>query len=75
MQFAYSGWYQNLLQDRITPDEVVWASELLGRLSEQQFADAFRAGGYEAAVAKRFIAKLREKIEQGRGLASRITDR
>ena len=39
------------------------------------FADAFRAGGYEPAVAKRFIAKLREKIDHGRGLATRITER
>lgn len=75
VQFAYNGWYKNLLRDRITPDDVVWASELLGRLSEQQFADAFRAGGYEPAVANRFIAKLREKIEQGRALGSRVADR
>lgn len=75
VQFAYGGWYKKLLQDRITPEEVAWASELLGRLSDQQFADAFRAGGYDPAVANRFIAKLREKIEQGRSLASRATSR
>jgi hypothetical protein len=74
-EFAYSGWYKNLVRDRITADEVVWASELLGRLSEQQFADAFRAGGYEPAVAKRFIAKLREKIKQGRALGGRVAIR
>jgi hypothetical protein len=71
VQFAYSGWYKNLVRDRITPEEVAWASELLGSLSEQQFADAFRAGGFEPAAAKRFIAKLREKIEQGRTIGSR----
>jgi hypothetical protein len=75
VQFAYHGWYKNLVRDRITADDVVWASELLGRLSEQQFADAFRAGGYEPSVANRFIAKLREKIEQGRGLGARVADR
>jgi hypothetical protein len=75
VQFAYSGWYKKLVQDRITPDEVVWASELLGRLSDQQFADAFRAGGYEPAVANRFIATLREKIEQGRALGARVGNR
>jgi hypothetical protein len=74
-QFAYSGWYKNLTRDRITTDDVVWASTLLGRLSEKQFADAFRAGGYEPAVAKRFIAKLRERIEQGRALGSRVAVR
>ena len=70
VQFAYSGWYKKLTLDRITPEEVVWASDLLGRLSDQQFADAFRAAGYEPALADRFIKKIREKIEQGRGLRS-----
>lgn len=74
-QFAYSGWYKNLTRDRITADDVVWASELLGRLSQQQFADAFRAAGYEPAVANRFITKLREKIDQGRALGARADDR
>jgi hypothetical protein len=75
VEFAYSGWYKNLVRDRITPDEVAWASELLGRLSDKQFADAFRAGGYEPAVANRFIAKLHEKIEQGRALGARVANR
>lgn len=70
VQFAYTGWYQNLTRDRITPEHVAWASELLGRLSDKQFEDAFRAGGFEPARAKRFIAKLREKIDQGRALAA-----
>lgn len=75
VDFAYSGWYKNLVRDRITPEDVAWASELIGRLSEKQFADAFRAGGYEPAVANRFIARLREKIEQGRALGSRVANR
>jgi hypothetical protein len=75
VQFAYSGWYKNLVRDRISPEDVVWASDLLGKLSEKQWADAFRAGGYEPAVANRFIAKLREKIAQGRALGQRAADR
>lgn len=75
VRFAYSGWYKNLTQDRITPAEVVWASELLGRVSPRQFADAFRAGGYQPAEANRFIARLREKIEQGRALGSQAAAR
>jgi len=75
VKFAYTGWYKNLVRDRIAPEDVVWASELLGRLSDQQWQDAFRAGGYEPAVANRFIAKLREKIEQGKALGSRPADR
>ena len=75
VQFAYTGWYKNLVLDRITPEEVFWASELLGRLSDKQWADAFRAGGYEPAVANRFIAKLKEKVQQGRALGTRAADR
>jgi len=66
--FAYSGIYKNLVRDRITPEDVVWASTLLGRLTDRQWADAFRAAGYEPAVANRFIAKLKEKIQQGYAL-------
>ncbi len=75
VQFAYNGWYKNLVRDRISVDDVVWASELLGRLSEKQWQDAFRAGGYEKETADRFIAKLREKIDQGKALGSRAADR
>jgi hypothetical protein len=71
VQFAYSSWYKNLVRDRITPDEVAWASALLGRLSDKQWADAFRAGGYEPVVADRFIGKLKEKISLGRALSAR----
>ena len=42
-----------------SPEDVAWASALLGRLSDKQWADAFRAGGYEPEVANRFIAKLK----------------
>lgn len=75
VQFAYDGWYHNLVKDRITPADVVWASALLGRLSEKQFQDAFRAGGYDPDVANRFIAKLREKIDQGKSLGARAAAR
>jgi hypothetical protein len=75
VQLAYNGWYKNLVRDRITPDEVAWASELLGRLSDKQWSDAFRAAGYAPAVANRFIAKLKEKVEQGRAFGTRAADR
>jgi hypothetical protein len=68
VQFAYKSWYQKLVKDRITPDDVAWAGNLLAQLSDQQWQDAFRAAGYETDVANRFIRKLREKVEQGRSL-------
>jgi hypothetical protein len=68
VDFAYKGWYTNLVRERITPEEVAWACNLLGQLSDQQMQDAFRAAHFEPGIAKRFIAKLREKIQQGRSL-------
>ncbi len=68
VDFANSGWYHNLVRDRIRPDDVRWVSSLLGQLSDRQWQDAFRAGGYQQPEAGRFIRKLREKVEQGRSL-------
>lgn len=65
VDFHYHGWHQELLHDRITPDDVGWASNLLARLSDRQWRDAFRAGGFAAGVSDRFIARLRARIAQG----------
>ena len=68
VEFAYKGWYKNLVSARIKPEEVAWAANLLGQLSDKQMQDAFRAAGYDPNVASRFIAKLEQKIHQGRSL-------
>jgi hypothetical protein len=68
VQFAYNGWYKNLVVERITPQDVAWACELLGRLSDRQMQDAFRAAGYQTPTANRFIARLRAKIQEGRAV-------
>jgi len=68
VDFAYNGLYRNLVRQRIRPEDVTWASNLLGQLRDEQWRDAFRAGGYEPEVASRFIRRLREKIEQGQEL-------
>lgn len=75
VQFHYSSWYKNLVRDRITPEEVAWACELIGKLSDTQLQDAFRAGGFEADKANRFIARLRAKIAEGRAIGARAADR
>jgi hypothetical protein len=74
VQFEYNGRHQELFANRITRDDVVWASALLGRLSHAQWLDAFRAGGYTAPVSERFIGKIGEKIAQGLALAD-LTER
>jgi len=71
VEFKSHGWYRKLVEERITPDDVVWASNLLSRLSDRQWRDAFRAGGYEPQVADRFIRKLREKVRQGQDVTRR----
>ena len=63
--FDYRGWHQELVRDRIRPADVAWASSLLARLDDRQWREAFRAGGYEDAVAGRFIQSLRRRIADG----------
>lgn len=75
VNFAYNGWYKKLVHDRITPDDVRWASSLLGQLSDRQWRDAFRAGGYSPDEANGFIRTLRAKIEQGAEIGGRRASR
>jgi hypothetical protein len=65
VEFNYHGWHQELLRHRITPEEVHWASDLLTGLSYEQWTEAFRAGGYEPAVAERFIRRMLAKVAEG----------
>ena len=67
--FNYHGFHQELIHDRISSVDVSWACYLLSGLSEQQWQDAFRAGGYDRDVADRFIAALRSRLAQGRQIA------
>jgi hypothetical protein len=71
VQFAYTGYYERYVRNRISPDDVVWTSRLLGSLTEKQWRDAFQAGGYDEEIAGRFIGKLREKIRAGEELRRR----
>ena len=75
VEFKSHGWYRALMEERITPDDVAWASQLLSRLSDRQWRDAFRAGGYQPQVAERFIRKLREKVRQGQEVTRRAAVR
>jgi hypothetical protein len=69
VEFSYHGWHQELFKRRIAPHDVRWASDLLAGLSDRQWEDAFRAGGYEPAVAARFNRRLHQKIADGEKLA------
>ena len=70
--FGYEGRHQELLR-MITPDDVTWAAGQLGRLTDAQWRDAFRAANYAPAPAGRFLARIKEKIADG--LALRVDRR
>lgn len=68
VRFDYHGFHQELVEGRVTPADVRWASSLLAGLTQAQWRDAFRAGGYQPAIADRFIRRLQARIEEGRAL-------
>jgi hypothetical protein len=69
VEFDYRARHRSLVEHRIRPDDVRWASGLLGMLTDRQWQDAFRAGGYTAPEANRFIHRIQQKIEDGRRLS------
>ena len=64
--FPYNSWHRELFRGRITPGDAAWAGDLMARLSDGQWDAAFSAGGYDPAVAARFKAALKSRIEQAR---------
>ena len=68
--FDYRGIYRDVIES-VTPADVRWTCQLLSRLSEQQWNDAFRAGGYDSQQTARYVRKIKEKIAAGLGSASR----
>ena len=69
--FDYNGWYKNLVRDRVTPGDVAWVSDLLAQLSDRQWHDAFRAGGFGREESERFIRTMLQKVNVGRTLSAR----
>jgi len=67
VRFNWSGFHKELVSD-LAPADVHWTCERLGRLSDRQWADAFRAGGYDPALAERYIRRFKQKIAEGLAL-------
>ncbi|MBI2221898.1 MAG: hypothetical protein HYU53_11915 [Acidobacteria bacterium] len=63
-RFGDQGRHDELL-NQLRRRDIRWISERLARITDRQFADAFRAAGYPDAIAGRFIARLQEKIADG----------
>jgi hypothetical protein len=70
VEFHFKGRHQALL-DQITVADVMWTCTQLARLTDRQWDDAFRAGGYGEAVRGRYIAKIKSKIQEGLALEQR----
>jgi hypothetical protein len=70
VQFDYRGLDAALLRS-VTVEDLQWTCALLSRLSEQQWLDAFRAGGYPPEIAGRYVRKILAKIDE----AQRHVDR
>jgi len=70
VEFDYGGKKRGLAHG-ITIANVGWTCELLSRLSDRQWQDAFRAGGYPPDLANRFIKKLRANVNEGLQIANR----
>ena len=64
VRFAYRGIYRDVIST-VTAAQVRWACERLSQLSDQQWQDAFRSGGYDADQTRRYTNKIKEKIAQG----------
>lgn len=68
VRFAYRGGHRELIRN-VSPADVGWICRRLRALTDQQWRDAFRAGGYDAATTERYLRKLNEKIAQGLAVA------
>lgn len=67
VRFDYRGRHRQLFDD-IRPADVRWICQALGRLTDRQWTDAFRAGGIEGPLADRFIRRMKQKIAEGRAV-------
>jgi hypothetical protein len=63
----YRGRHGEIL-DRLSVDDLIWACDLLNRLSDAQFDQAFTAAEYPPDVRRRYIKKVRDKIQEGLAL-------
>jgi hypothetical protein len=68
VQLAGGGGRHKALYQDITPADVRWVCTRLSRLSDSQWEDAFRAGGYSREDALRFIRRLKAHIAAGLAL-------
>jgi len=67
VRFDYRGRH-GVLIDHMTVEDVQWICRRLQALTDAQWHDAFRAGGYAPELADRFIRRFKQKIDEGLAL-------
>ena len=67
VKLDWRGRHDALFND-IKPADVRWICTRLGTLTDRQWQDAFRAGGFDDQTAARFIRRMKQKIAQGLAL-------
>lgn len=65
--FEWHGRHGELLEP-ITPEDVRWIGDQLAELTDQQWIDAFRAGGYTRDEARPFISRMQEEIRRAQSV-------
>ncbi|HWQ33617.1 MAG TPA: hypothetical protein VNQ79_12255 [Blastocatellia bacterium] len=61
--FHYKGNHRSALKG-IRVEHALWMGEMLGRLSDRQLSDAFRAAGYNETETEMYVRALRSRIRQ-----------
>jgi hypothetical protein len=61
VRFHYKGKDPGALKG-ITVEHAKWMASMLGRLSEKQLGDAFRAGGFDEAEVATYVRAMQERI-------------
>ncbi|HYP28327.1 MAG TPA: hypothetical protein VE262_16550 [Blastocatellia bacterium] len=67
VKFNYDGKRADIFQ-RVTVEDVKWAADLMSRLSDQQIAEAFRAGNYSDQQIQLLTAAFKERIREMKSL-------
>jgi hypothetical protein len=69
IHFDYAGSDERLLRT-VKISDVRWICEWLSKITDQQWADAFHAGGYAGETRDRYVRKIKAKIAQGLEIAN-----
>jgi hypothetical protein len=73
VRFHYHGLHQELFDRHLTVDDVEWAGALLSRLSDKQWRDAFRAGGYTPVATEQFVTVVRARVAEAANIRGAVT--